>query len=406
MPLTHHRVLWRNARLATLAGDRGWGLIERAALVVDGTRIHWVGPEAELHMNTLFAAEHDLGGALVTPGLVDAHTHLVYAGNRADEFEARLQGLRYEDLARAGGGIRATVAATRAANADQLFALADARLAELIRGGVTSVEVKSGYGLSLADEARCLRVARRLGSARGLTLRTTSLAAHALPPEFDGRADDYIDAVCTWLPQWHAEGLVDAVDAFCDAIAFTPAQVARVFGAAKALGLPVKLHAEQLGDSGGSALASGFDALSCDHLEFLGPAGIAAMRAHGTVAVLLPAAFHYLGQTQRPPVAALREAGVPIAVATDHNPGSAPTLSLPLAIHLACTAFGLTPEEALRGATVHGAQALGLGDRGRLAAGQRADFAVWPLSHPREIASAFGHVRCSRAIAGGHEVTP
>jgi len=398
------RRLWRNARLATLAGDSGWGFVERGAMVTDGERIAWVGPESALPaLPGPVAEEHDLGGLLVTPGLVDAHTHLVYAGTRAHEFELRLQGASYEDIARAGGGIRSTVAATRAADEDVLFELAAARLRALRAEGVTTVEVKSGYGLSFEDEARCLRVARRLGGL-GATVRTTSLAAHALPPEFDGCPDAYITAVCDWLPRWHADGLVDAVDAFCERIAFTPAQVERVFALAARLGLPVKLHAEQLSDSGGAALACRYGALSCDHLEHLSDAGVAAMRAAGAVALLLPGAFHFLRETRLPPVAALREAGVPMAVATDHNPGTSPTLSLPLMIHLACVDFRLTPEEAVRGATVHAARALGLADRGTLGAGQRADFALWEHAHPRELAYWFGHAACRRVVVGADDL--
>jgi len=395
------RRVWRHARVATLAGASGWGLIERGALITEGAHIAWIGAEADLPAPGKGPLEeHDLEGALLTPGLVDAHTHLVYGGHRAHEFEMRLQGATYEDIARAGGGIRSTVAATRAASEDALFATAAARLQTLRDGGVTTVEIKSGYGLSFEDEAKCLRVARRL-SQSGVTVRTTSLAAHALPPEFEGRADDYIAAVCAWLPRWHAEGLVDAVDAFCERIAFSTAQVERVFAVAQSLGLPVKLHAEQLSDSGGTELATRFHALSCDHLEHLSDAGIAAMKAAGSVAMLLPGAYHFLSETKLPPVAALREAGVAMAVSTDHNPGTSPTLSLPLMIHLACVDFRLTPEEAVRGATVHAARALGLPDRGTLAAGLRADFALWEHEHPRELAYWFGHPACRGTVVGG-----
>ncbi len=398
------RRVWRNARLATLAGGSGWGLVERGAMITDGARISWVGPESALPaLGEAPGEEHDLGGTLVTPGLVDAHTHLVYGGHRSHEFELRLQGASYEDIARAGGGIRSTVAATRAASEDDLFDLAARRLRALQADGVTTVEIKSGYGLSFEDEAKCLRVARRLGEGH-VTVRTTSLAAHALPPGFEGRADAYIDAVCEWLPQWHAQGLVDAVDAFCERIAFSPAQVERVFALAASLGLPVKLHAEQLSDSGGAELAARYGALSCDHIEYLSDAGIAAMRAAGTVAMLLPGAFHFLRETKLPPVDALRAAGIPLAVSTDHNPGTSPTLSLPLMIHLACALFRLTPEEAVRGATVNAARALGLADRGTLAAGQRADFALWDHDHPRELAYWFGHPACQRVIVGANDL--
>ena len=401
------KTLWRHARLATLAGPAGWGDIDRGAIVTAGGRIAWVGEEARLPASLAVTAEHDLGGALVTPGLVDCHTHLVYGGQRAAEFERRLQGASYEEIARAGGGIRSTVAATRAASDDALHASARRRALALMGEGVTTLEVKSGYGLTLADEARCLGVARRLGRELALTVRTTFLGAHALPPEFDGRADDYIDAVCAWLPALQAQGLVDAVDAFCERIGFTPAQTRRVFDAARARGLPVKLHAEQLSDQGGAALAAGYGALSCDHLEYLSDAGVQAMAPRdgrpGTVAVLLPGAFYFLRETKLPPVAALREAGVPIAIASDHNPGSSPGLSLLLMINMACTLFRMTPEEAVRGATVHGARALGLADRGTLAAGQRADFAAWDLAHANELAYWFGHNPCRRVIVGGEE---
>jgi imidazolonepropionase len=394
--------LWRNARLATLAGDEPWGWVERGALIVAHEALHWAGVERDIP-RLPFDAEHDLQGRLVTPGLVDCHTHLVYGGQRAREFELRLQGASYEEIARAGGGIRSTVADTRAASDEALFAAARARALALMAEGVTTLEVKSGYGLSAEHEARCLRVARRLGSELPLTVRTTCLSAHALPPEFDGRADDYIDAVCAWLPQLHAEGLVDAVDAFCDRIAFTPAQTRRVFEASRALGLPVKLHAEQLSDQGSAQLAAGFGALSCDHLECLSAAGVQAMARAGSVAVLLPGAFYFLRETRLPPVQALREAGVPIALATDHNPGSSPTLSPLLMLNMACTLFRLTPEEALRGMTFNGARALGLADRGVLAAGQRADFAVWDLENPNELAYPFGQRPGVRVIFGGQE---
>lgn len=394
------QTLWRNARLVTLAGDRGWGLIERGALAADGERIAWVGADEDLPRGLDAQAEHDLDGALVTPGLIDCHTHLVYGGSRAAEFELRLQGASYEDIARAGGGIVSTVAATRAASDQQLFDAARARALALMAEGVTTLEVKSGYGLDEANEARTLAVARRLGRELALTVTSTYLAAHALPPEFAGRSDAYIDAVIDWLPRLHAQGLVDAVDAFCERIGFTPAQTRRLFEAARALGLPVKLHAEQLSDQGGALLAAEFGALSCDHLEYLSETGVAALARAGTVAVLLPGAFYFLRETKLPPVAALRDAGVPIAIATDHNPGSSPTLSPLLMLNMACTLFRLTPEEALRGMTVNGARALGLRDRGRLVVGQRADLVVWDLEHPRELAYWFGRNPCTRVIVG------
>jgi imidazolonepropionase len=391
--------LWRGGRLTTLAGDRGWGLIDDGSLLVEGTTLRWVGPTAELPPAAAGAEVIELHGALVTPGLVDCHTHLVYGGNRANEFEQRLLGVSYADIAKAGGGIRSTVAATRAASEAELLATATQRAKALAGEGVTTLEVKSGYGLDAATEARMLRVARKL-AAQGLTVRTTYLAAHALPPEF-ADADDYIAAVCLWLPELFEAGLVDAVDAFCEHIAFSPAQVARVFDAARRLGLPVKLHAEQLSDQGGAKLAASYKALSADHLEYLSPEGIQAMAEAGTVAVLLPGAFYALRETKLPPIAALREAGVPIAIATDHNPGSSPTLSPLLMLNMACVLFGLTPEEALRGMTVNGASALGLADRGRLMAGQRADFCVWDGGHPRELAACFGHNPLQKRVHQG-----
>jgi imidazolonepropionase len=397
--------LWHNVRLATLADDNDWGMVEHGALLVRSGQLAWVGPLQSMPaaLRAQASAEIDLGGALVTPGLVDCHTHLVYGGQRAREFEMRLQGASYAEIARAGGGIRSTVAATRAASDAQLLETARNRANCLLAEGVTSIEIKSGYGLSLEHERRCLSTARALGRELPLSVFTTYLAAHALPPEFDGRADDYIDAVCQWMATLHAEGLIDAVDAFCENIAFTPAQTRRVFDAARARGLPVKLHAEQLSDQGGAALAAEFGALSCDHLEWLSEGGIAAMRASGTVAVLLPGAYYYLRETQLPPIAALRAAGVPIALASDHNPGSSPGLSLLLMINMACTLFRMTPLEAVLGVTAHGAHALGRHDRGRLTTGLRADFVVWELDHPRELAYWFGRNPCRRVVVGGKD---
>lgn len=400
--------LWHNARLATLATDTDWGLIDNGALLVQGDQLAWVGPVEQLprQMRDAVHAEHDLGGALVTPGLVDCHTHLVYGGQRAGEFEMRLQGASYEEIARAGGGIRSTVLATRSRSDAELLAGARQRALTLMAEGVTTLEIKSGYGLSLLGESRCLSIARALGQALPVTVRTTYLAAHAVPPEFDGRADDYITAVCAWMPTLQEAGLIDAVDAFCDIIGFTPAQTRRVFVAARALGLPVKLHAEQLSDQDGAALAAEFGALSCDHLEYLSEAGVDAMRASQTVAVLLPGAFYFLRETQLPPIAQLRAQQVPIALASDHNPGSSPGLSLLLMANMACTLFRMTPLEAVLGITAIGAQALGLSDRGRLVAGQRADFAVWDLQHPHELAYWFGRNPCRRVVAGGIERAP
>jgi imidazolonepropionase len=397
------RTIWRNARIATMNADRAWGWIEHGAIVTEGATIAWIGDDGALPHGAA-ADEHDLAHALVTPGLIDAHTHLVYGGRRADEFEMRLLGASYEDIARAGGGIVATVAATRAADDEALYQDARKRALALMSDGVTTLEIKSGYGLTLHDEARSLRVARRLGRELPLDVSTTCLAAHALPPEFAGAHGRYIDAVCDWLPALHAEGLIDAVDAFCERIAFGPDEVRRVFEASRALGLPVKLHAEQLSDSGGAALAAEFGALSCDHLEHLSPQGIEAMRQAGCVAMLLPGAYYFLRDTTPPPVDALRRAGVPIAIATDHNPGTSPVLSPSLMLQMACTLFRLTPEEALRGMTVNAARALGLHEsRGTLAAGMRADFAVWDVEHPRELAYWVGARACRRVVHAGVE---
>jgi imidazolonepropionase len=393
--------VWRRARLATFEPATPWGWIDDGAIVTDERQIAWIGPDHELPAGLGGGEEIDLQGALVTPGLIDAHTHLVYGGDRAGEFELRLQGASYEEIARAGGGIRSTVAATRAASDQALFEAAARRARVLMAEGVTTIEVKSGYGLAEAHEARCLAAARRLARELPVEVRTTSLAAHALPPEYAARPDDYIDAACTWLAGQQAAGLVDAVDAFCDTIGFTPAQTERIFREARRLNLPVKLHAEQLSDQQGAALAARYGALSCDHLEHLSPAGIAAMAAAGTVAVLLPGAFYFLRETKLPPVAALREAGVPMAIATDHNPGSSPALSLVLMLNMACTLLRLTPEEAWRGVTVNAARALGASDRGMLRQGLRADFVVWDAEHPRELAYRFGHAPCLQAVFGG-----
>lgn len=394
------RTLLRHARLVTMVESEPWGLVDDGAVVLADGLIEWVGPDAELPA-VAGCEEHDLAGALLTPGLIDCHTHLVYGGDRAAEFELRLEGASYEEIARAGGGIRSTVAATRRASDDELFAGAADRARTLMAEGVTTIEVKSGYGLGRDHEARCLRVARRLGRDLDIGIVTTSLGAHALPPDYDGRPAEYIEDVCAWLPEQADEGLLDAVDAFCETIGFTPDQTRQVFETATRLGLPVKLHAEQLSNQGGAALAAGFGALSCDHLEYLDAAGVDALARAGTVATLLPGAFYFIRETQLPPVALLREAGVPIAIATDHNPGSSPVLSLLLVLNMACTLFRLTPAEAFAGVTVNAARALGLRDRGRLAPGLRADLAVWDVEHPRELAYRFGVNPCSRRIVGG-----
>lgn len=395
------RVL-RGLRLATMA-QPGAGVVSDGAIAVAGGRIVWAGAAEALPEAFRLWPTEEFGGRLATPALVDCHTHLVWGGNRAREFAMRLEGATYEDLARAGGGIRSTVAATRAADEATLFAAALPRLDRLIADGVGTVEIKSGYGLDLDTELRMLRVARALGETRAVRVVTTCLAAHALPVEFEGRSDDYINFVCAEvLPAAAEQGLVDAVDAFCEGIGFTAAQVTRVFDAAKALGLPVKLHAEQLSDLGGAALAAEYGALSADHLEYLGPDGIAAMATSGTVAVLLPGAFYTLRETQLPPVAALREAGVAMAVATDANPGSSPLTSLLLALNMACTLFRLTPEETLSGATREAARALGLGaETGTLEAGKAADIAIWDVSAPEELAYAIGAMPLHRRFFGG-----
>ncbi len=386
--------LWSNCRLATMAGGatQAYGLVEDGALVVDGDRLAWVGPRAKLPTDMLLRCtqQHDAAGALITPGLIDCHTHLVYGGNRAHEFELRLNGASYEDIARAGGGIASTVQATRAATSAELQKASGKRLRRLMDEGVTTVEIKSGYGLALEHERICLGVARALGRAGGVEVRTTFLGAHAVPPEFAGRTDDYLAAVLQMLPVLHAEGLVDAVDGFCERIAFSTGQIERVFDAARALGLPVKLHAEQLSDSGGAQLAARFNALSCDHLEWLSDEGAQAMAHAGTVAVLLPGAFYFLRETKLPPIALLRQHGVAMAISTDCNPGSSPCTSLLLMLNMACTLFRLTPEEALAGVTRHAATALGLSDRGVLEAGRRADFVLWAVQKPAELSYAMG----------------
>jgi imidazolonepropionase len=380
------RQLLVNARIATMRAGK-YSIVETGAMAIGEGVIEWVGLESELSLPRRREPNLiDAKGALVTPGLIDCHTHLVFAGNRAREFELRLQGATYEDIARAGGGIVSTMKATRAASEAQLTGESGRRLDALIEGGVTTVEIKSGYGLDLESELKCLRVARGLAQGRNVSIRTTLLGAHTVPPEFKGRADAYVDFVCGELiPAAAREGLADAVDAFCEGIGFTPAQTRRVFEAARANGLRVKLHADQLSNLGGAALAAEFNALSADHLEHSDDAGVQALARAGTVAVLLPGAFYFLRETKAPPVEALRRENVAMAVATDCNPGTSPLTSLTTAMNMACTLFRLTPEEALAGTTVHAAKALGLEDRGVLEAGKRADYVIWDAGDPAEL---------------------
>jgi imidazolonepropionase len=397
-----------DCRLATMT-DNGaaYGAIENAALAWKDGIIAFAGPQSALpgKRQDIAAQVESAGNAWITPGLIDCHTHLVFAGNRAEEFELRLQGASYEDIARRGGGIVSTVTKTRAASEDDLFAQSLPRARALRAEGVTTLEIKSGYGLNLETEAKMLRVARRIGRELGIAVHTTFLGAHALPPEFAGRQADYVDEVCVrMLPAIARDGLADAVDAFCEGIAFAPSEVRRVFEEARALGLRVKLHADQLSDLGGAALAAEFGALSADHLEYTNEAGVRAMAKSGSVAVMLPAAFYALRETQMPPIAAFREHGVPLAVASDANPGTSPILSLRHAMNMACVLFRLTPEEALRGATVNAARALALSDRGTLETGKRADFVVWNVDHPAELSYWIGGSLARRVIAGGVDV--
>ncbi len=397
-----HDAAWINANLATMVA--GYGVQADGVVAVSGGKIDWVGPRREWRGKA--REEHDARGAWITPGLIDCHTHLVYAGNRAQEFELRLKGASYEDIARAGGGIVSTVKATRAASAQELLDSGKKRLDRWLAEGACAIEIKSGYGLDRDTELRMLRVARLLSEE--LTVKTTFLGAHALPPEYAGRADDYIDFVCEEvLPAAAKEGLADAVDAFCERIAFNASQTERVFRKAGELKLAVKLHADQLSDSGGAALAARFHALSADHMEFSSESGIAAMAGEGTVAVLLPGAYYFLRETKLPPIDLLRKKSVPIALATDHNPGTSP-VSSPLAIlNLGCTLFRLTPEEALAGMTRHAARALGLQtSHGTLEPGKNADLALWDIGAPAELAYALGANPCVGRVRGGRILRP
>ncbi|PVB59837.1 imidazolonepropionase [Labrenzia sp. 011] len=395
--------LFTNASLATLV-ETGtpYGLIADGALVIDGDRIAWAGSAKDLPADWASLDGEDLGGRLVTPGLIDCHTHVVFGGNRAREFEMRLEGASYEEVARAGGGIVSTVGATRAASEDALLAAALPRIDALIAEGVTTIEIKSGYGLDRETELRMLRTARRIADQRPIRVRTSFLGAHAIPPEYKGRPDAYLDEVCLpALEAAHAEGLVDAVDGFCEGIAFSPEQIARVFDKARELALPVKLHAEQLSNLGGAALAASYGALSADHLEFLDEAGVKAMAASGSVAVLLPGAFYTLRETQYPPLELLRRHKVPVALASDCNPGSSPLASLLITMNMGCTLFRMTPEEALAGVTREAARALGLTDQGTLEAGKRADLAIWNVNHPAELSYRIGFNSLEKRIFGG-----
>ncbi|MCY0150343.1 imidazolonepropionase [Hoeflea sp. G2-23] len=395
-------MLLTNATLATMDGTPAYGLVEQGVIVTEAGRIAWVGPASELPAEFHGHESLNLGGRLVTPALIDCHTHVVHGGNRAKEFEMRLQGASYEEVARAGGGIVSTVGATRSASEDDLLAGSLTRVDALIAEGVSTIEIKSGYGLDIENELKMLRAAKAVAERRQVRVRTSYLGAHAVPPEYKDRPDAYIDEVCIpGLEAAHAEGLVDAVDGFCEGIAFTPDQIARVFDKARSLGIPVKLHAEQLSNLGGAQLAASYGALSADHLEYANAADAAAMAKAGTVAVILPGAFYTLHETAAPPIDAFRQNGVAMAVATDCNPGSSPMTSLLLSMNMACTLFRMTPEEALAGVTRNAARALGLGDAGMIKPGLRADLAVWNVEHPAELAYRIGFNPLWKRIYGG-----
>jgi imidazolonepropionase len=397
--------LWTNIHAATMAEGQGFGIIKNAAIGFLDKKIAWIGAESDLpgKPETLSDYIHDGKGQWATPGLIDCHTHLIYAGDRAHEFEQRLQGISYAEIAKAGGGILSTVSATRAATELELYDAALTRLKPLFHEGVTTFEIKSGYGLDTATERKMLRVATSLRDGLGLRIQRSFLGAHALPPEYAGRADDYIDFICKeMLPALHAEKLVDCVDGFCETVGFTRAQIEKLFKKAKELGLPVKLHAEQLSNQNGAALAAQYKALSADHVEYLDEAGVKTMAAAGTAAVLIPGAFYFLREKQAPPVELFRKYKVPMAIATDHNPGTSPTLSILLMLSMACTLFKLTPEEALAGATVHAAHALGYQNIcGTLEKGKAADLSLWDITHPRDLCYYFGRNPCKGVVMAG-----
>lgn len=396
-------IVFENLRLATLEKGKGtYGLVEHDCLVTQDEKIVWVGNRKELASAYTDASLVDLGGGLVTPGLIDCHSHVVFGGNRAKEFEMRLEGASYEEVARAGGGIVSTVSATREASEEELLEDALPRVDALIAEGVTTLEIKSGYGLDVDTELKMLRVARQIGEVRDITIVNSFLGAHAVPKSHDGKSEEYIREVCVpALIAAHKEGLVDAVDGFCEGIAFSPEEIRIVFEKARELGIPVKLHAEQLSNLGGAVMAAEFDAISADHLEYLDEVGVKAMAEAGSVAVILPGAFYTLRETQMPPVDLLRKHGVPMAVATDCNPGSSPITSLLLSMNMACTLFRMTPEEALAGSTIHAAKALGFADRGQVVIGQRADLAVWDIQEPAELSYRIGFNPLKHRIFGG-----
>ena len=395
-------LLLTDARIATMrAGLSDYGIIENAALAINDGRVAWQGPVSDIGDRTA-TETRSLAGRWITPALIDCHTHLIFGGDRGAEYEQRLNGVAYEDIAAAGGGILSSVTATRSADIETLYDSALRRLRALASGGVATVEIKSGYGLDVAGELKMLAVARNLGQSSGLSVQTSLLAAHAVPPEFKNQADAYIDLICEeLLPEVAENDLADAVDGYCESIAFTAPQIARMFRRAEELELPVKLHADQLSDGGGAELAAHFNALSADHLEYTSSAGVQAMAASGTTAVLLPGAFVTLKETQKPPVDELRAEGVPIAIATDLNPGTSPLCSLPFAMALGSRVFGLTPEECLAGVTRNAARALGLSDRGILEPGKRADIAIWNIEHPRDLSYWMGGSHLHALLVAG-----